>query len=50
MSDMVKGLGNVGRKAIYGGDDSVREQKVTKLNKNQLLEFVKETIKEIIND
>ena len=50
MSDMVKSLGNIGRKAIYGGDDSVREQKVTKLNKNQLLEFIKKTIKEVIND
>jgi hypothetical protein len=50
MSDMIKGLGSIGQKAIYGGDDSVREQKVTKLNKKQLLEFVKETIKEIIND
>ncbi len=34
MGGMVKGLGNVGRKAIYGSNDSVREQKVTKLDKN----------------
>jgi len=50
MSDMVKKLGGIGRKALYGGDDSVREQKVIKLNKKQLLEFIKETIKETIND
>jgi len=48
MSNMIKGLGTVGQKAIYGSNDSVKENKSTKLNKKQLQEFVRDIVKDIL--